>query len=296
MPDTHFILSVSAGGFQVDGSYRPYGTFTGDTTNIVITAQIQTDGTMAYTYAVNGPLVGNERTGARLTDGTIVTLEEASITQVEEAPVLEPTPIEPTPTPTPQPSPETTPTPEPTPTPSPTPFPEPTPIVEPLPVVPEPPLPPVQPEPPAIEPTPPPVPESTPTPMPEPQPEPIPEPTPEPPAEPSEIVPEPPVFEPEPPTSEPEPVAENQIVTLENGVVLTASVASALELFNNPAEMITSIFTNPEEVFTAFANIGADMSAPVREQAEQTVVAAIIVGQIASQAAAGAVLASRRNK
>ena len=284
MPDTHFILSVSAGGFQVDGSYRPFGTFTGDTTNIVITAQIQTDGTMAYTYAVNGPLAGNERTGARLTDGTIVTLEEAGVTQVEEAPVLEPTPIDPTPAPTPQPSPETTPTPEPTTTPSPTPSPEPTPIVEPLPVIPEPPLPPVQPEPPAIEPTPSPVPESTPTPMPEPQPEPIPEPTPELPVEPPAIVPE------------PEPIAEEQTVTLENGVVLTASVASALELFSNPVEMITSVFTNPAEVFTAFANIGADMSAPVREQAEQTVVAAIIVGQIASQAAAGAVLASRRNK
>jgi hypothetical protein len=295
MPDTHFILSVSEGGFQVDGSYRPYGTFTGDTTSIVITAQIQTDGTMAYTYAVNGPLAGNERTGARLTDGTIVTLEEASITQVEEAPVLEPTPVDPTPTPTPQPSPETTPTPEPTTNPSPTPSPEPTPIVEPLPVIPEPPLPVFQPTPPAIEPTPPSIPEPTPTPepqpelipTPEPQPEPIPEPTPEPPA----IVPEP-----EPIAPEPEPTAEEQTVTLENGVVLTASVASALELFSNPAEMITSIFTNPAEVFTAFANIGADMSAPVREQAEQTVVAAIIVGQIASQAAAGAVLASRRNK
>jgi len=32
MPDTHFIINVSEGGFQVDGNYRPYGTFTGDTT------------------------------------------------------------------------------------------------------------------------------------------------------------------------------------------------------------------------------------------------------------------------
>jgi hypothetical protein len=70
MPDTHFIINVSEGGFQVDGNYRPYGTFTGDTTSIIITAQIQTDGTVAYSYAVAGPLAGNERTGAVLTDGT----------------------------------------------------------------------------------------------------------------------------------------------------------------------------------------------------------------------------------
>ena len=111
MPDTHFIINVSEGGFQVDGTYRPYGTFSGDTTNIVITAQIQTDGTVAYTYATSGPLSGNERTGARLVDGTIVTLEEAGVVQVEVPPVLEPTPVEPVPEPTPEPP--APPTPEP---------------------------------------------------------------------------------------------------------------------------------------------------------------------------------------
>jgi len=139
MPDTHFIINVSEGGFQVDGSYRPYGMITGDVTSIVITAQIQTDGTVAYSYATNGPLSGNERTGARLTDGTIVTLEQAGVTQVAVPPVLEPTPVvptpEPTPTPTPVPTPEPTPTPVPTPEPTPVPVPQPEPRPRPEPVI-----------------------------------------------------------------------------------------------------------------------------------------------------------------
>lgn len=110
MPDTHFKISVSDGGFQVDGVYRPFGTMTGDTTGIVITAQIQTDGTVNYTYAVDGPLYGNERTGARLTDGTVVPLEQANIIEVEEPVVLEPTPVPPAPEPEPTP---VEPTPEP---------------------------------------------------------------------------------------------------------------------------------------------------------------------------------------
>ena len=135
MPDTHFIINVSEGGFQVDGSYRPYGMITGDVTSIVITAQIQTDGTVAYSYATNGPLSGNERTGARLTDGTIVTLEQAGVTQVAVPPVLEPTPVVPTPEPIPTPTPEPTPTPIPTPEPTPVPVPQPEPRPRPEPVI-----------------------------------------------------------------------------------------------------------------------------------------------------------------
>jgi hypothetical protein len=90
MPDTHFIIRTSDGGFQVDGIYRPYGSFTGETTQIVITAQILTDGTVSYTYSVDGPLYGGERTGARLQDGTIVTLEQAGVTQVQAPVVLAP--------------------------------------------------------------------------------------------------------------------------------------------------------------------------------------------------------------
>jgi hypothetical protein len=265
MPDTHFIINVSDGGFQVDGSYRPYGTFTGDTTSIIITGQVQTDGTVAYTYAVNGPLAGTERTGARLTDGTVVPLEEANIIQVEEAPVLEPEPVAPEP------------------------------VVEPEPVVPQPPTPEVIPEP--VAPVPPFV---EPVPIePEPTPEPVEE-LPEeelPPVEP-EPTPEPPVVEPEPETI-PEPevpeevieeptVEEEQTVTMANGVVVTLEVAQALELLSNPTELLATLFTDPAAAFAALGNVGADLPPEVREKAESVVLSAIIAGNIATSAAASA--------
>ena len=46
------------------------------------------------------------------------------------------------------------------------------------------------------------------------------------------------------------------------------------------------------ETFNAIGNIGADMSPAVREQAEEAVVASVIVGQVASAAASAAVSAS----
>jgi hypothetical protein len=260
MPDTHFIINVSDGGFQVDGNYRPYGTFTGDTTSIVITAQIQTDGTVAYSYAVNGPLAGNERTGAVLTNGTVVPLEQVNIIQVEEAPELEPIPVSPTPEPEPVPvEPEpVVPVPVPEPQPSPPPAPEPQPI-----------------EPPAVEPEPELIPEPQLPPEPEPEPEPQP-------AEPE--VPE------EAPPVEPEPIEEphEESVTLDNGVVLTAQQAVAVALLENPVELLQEIFTNPAAALEALSQVGADMSPEVRERSEEVVVAAVIVGNIASAASAAA--------
>jgi len=176
MPDTHFILNVSDGGFQVDGAYRPFGVFTGDITCIIVTGQIQTDGSISYTYNVDGPLSGSERTGARLNDGTVVPLEQANIIEVIVPPVLEPepvppTPVEPEPTPTPTPEPTPTPTPEPTPTPQPTP--PPVIIIDPTPT----PTPDPTPEPTPVPQVCPPVcgpnPEPTPTPTPTPTPIPI---------------------------------------------------------------------------------------------------------------------------
>ena len=97
MPDTHFIISVSQGGFQVDGAYRPFGTMTGEVTSIVITAQITLTGAVEYSYNVEGPLYGGERTGARLNNGTIVTLEEAGINEVAAPVELAPEPVAPSP-------------------------------------------------------------------------------------------------------------------------------------------------------------------------------------------------------
>ena len=229
MPDTHFIISVSDGGFQVDGAYRPFGTFTGDVTSIVVTAQILTTGEVSYTYSVDGPLYGGERTGARLNNGTVVPLEQANITQVEQPVELAPEPIPEPPTPTPEPPTPTpepptptpeppTPTPEPpTPTPEPpTPTPEPNPVPEPQPTPPEPPIAIPDPEPvPDLAPEPEVVPDPAPDPevVPEPDPEPVPDPAPEPEAIP-DPAPEPlpdPVVDPAPepePLPEPEPAPE----------------------------------------------------------------------------------------
>ena len=74
-------------------------------------------------------------------------------------------------------------------------------------------------------------------------------------------------------------------VQLDNGVVITAAVVVALELFDSPAELISAIFTSPEEVLTAITNIGADMSEEEREESEKTIVASVIAGQAAINAA-----------
>jgi hypothetical protein len=50
MPDTHFIIRTSDGGFQVDGAYRRFGSMTCEVTQIVITGQVQNDGTVAYGF------------------------------------------------------------------------------------------------------------------------------------------------------------------------------------------------------------------------------------------------------
>jgi len=292
MPDTHFILNVSQGGFQVDGAYRPYGMMSGDVTSIVITAQIQTDGTVAYTYVTEGPLAGNERTGARLVDGTIVTLEQAGVTQVAVAPVLEPVPVPPVPVPEPPVViPDPVPTPEPVPVPQPEPRPRPVfepPVVEPEPMpvpVEEVPVLEPAPEPPVVEPEPEIIPEEPPAPAEEPsvEEEPAPEVAPEPPVE-EEVVQAEDVEASELPPDTP--------IELANGVVLTAGVVAALELFENPAELLSEIFSNPTEVLTALSNIGADMSPEVREQSEKVVIAAVIVGQIATQSAVAAASAA----
>jgi hypothetical protein len=70
-------------------------------------------------------------------------------------------------------------------------------------------------------------------------------------------------------------------IMLENGVVLTAEVADALEVFDNPTEILGAIFTNPAKALTAVSNIGADMTPENREKSQEVVVSAIVVSQIA---------------
>jgi hypothetical protein len=85
-------------------------------------------------------------------------------------------------------------------------------------------------------------------------------------------------------------------VELENGVILTAEVVVALQLLENPAELLGAIFTNPGAALMALGNIGADMSPEVREKSEKVVISAIIAGGIATQAAGIAAASTyRRN-
>ena len=81
-------------------------------------------------------------------------------------------------------------------------------------------------------------------------------------------------------------------VQLDNGVVLEAGTVVALQLLESPAELISAIFSNPAEVFTAISNIGADMSNEERTTSEQTIIASVIAGQAAINAV-GAATATR---
>jgi hypothetical protein len=61
-----------------------------------------------------------------------------------------------------------------------------------------------------------------------------------------------------------------------NEVIITADVAAALVLLENPSELIGAIFSDPGEALQAFASIGADMSTEEREESTKAVVATVI--------------------
>jgi len=118
--------------------------------------------------------------------------------------------------------------------------------------------------------------------------------------EPPLVIEEPPIVEEEPPAVEViqasevelETLAPETPVQLENGVVLEAGTVVALQLLENPAELISAIFDNPAQVLTALSNIGADMSDEERTTSEQTIIASVIAGQAAINAV-GAATATR---
>ena len=176
-------------------------------------------------------------------------------------------------------------------------------VVPPI-MIPSPPEPPLveeilpQPEPP-MEAEEPPVPvEEPPAPAEEPptEPEPAPEEAEEPPVEeeaPPAEAEEPPVEAEEPPAEviqadevELETLAPETPVQLDNGVVLEAGTVVALQLLENPAELIAEIFNDPGQVLTAISNIGADMSEEERTESEQTIIASVIATQAAVNAVA----------
>jgi hypothetical protein len=73
-----------------------------------------------------------------------------------------------------------------------------------------------------------------------------------------------------------------------NEVIITADVAAALVLLENPSELIGAIFSDPGEALQAFASIGADMSTEEREESTKAVVATVIAAGAAINAVGAA--------
>ena len=279
--------------FCAEWSVRPFPQSTGELTQIRLVINKYPNETWHGEITTFGWIPDNLRRGIRFAQGEpVVTIEAAfsvgdSGIPVEVPPAPTPPsftepPVVPPVTPTPEPTPEPTILPSPTEIPSPTPTPEPT--LEPVPT-PEP-TPTTSPSEAVIEPP-------APIVIPEPSPTPVFTPTPAPTPVAPDLVPD----------LVPEPVQESvQVltyedflasgldyadlppdtpVTLENGVILTAEIADAIEIFNTPAELLSTIFSDPGKAFKALRNVGADMTEEDREITQNTVVAAVIVTQLA---------------
>jgi hypothetical protein len=77
-----------------------------------------------------------------------------------------------------------------------------------------------------------------------------------------------------------EDLPPDQPITLENGVVITAEIADAIEIFEDPAELLATVFADPGKALKAISNVGADLPADVRKTAQQGVLATVLVGQV----------------
>jgi hypothetical protein len=84
------------------------------------------------------------------------------------------------------------------------------------------------------------------------------------------------------------------LVQLDNGVVLTAEVVVALQLFDDPTQLVSAIFTNPTQALKALMNVGADMTPQTRATAQKTIIASVIAGGIATQSATSIAAGYRR--
>ena len=80
----------------------------------------------------------------------------------------------------------------------------------------------------------------------------------------------------------PETPVETRVDESGEPIVITAEVADALQLVENPAALVGAIFTDPAKALMALGNIGADMSDTERQESQTVVVASVIVGAIAS--------------
>ena len=75
--------------------------------------------------------------------------------------------------------------------------------------------------------------------------------------------------------------------TLTPTVSITKSITPTPTL--TPAEIISAIFESPAQLIFALGNLGADMSPEEREEATKTIIAATIVGNIATTTIASAI-------
>jgi hypothetical protein len=73
-----------------------------------------------------------------------------------------------------------------------------------------------------------------------------------------------------------------------NEVIITADVAAALVLLENPSELLGAIFSDPGEALQALGSIGADMSTEEREESTKAVVATVIAAGAAINAVGAA--------
>ena len=78
-----------------------------------------------------------------------------------------------------------------------------------------------------------------------------------------------------------EDLPPEQPVTLENGVIILAEIADAIEIFDSVEEVLGTIFSDPSKALTAITSVGADMTPESRETSQNVVVSAVVVAQIA---------------
>jgi hypothetical protein len=71
-----------------------------------------------------------------------------------------------------------------------------------------------------------------------------------------------------------------------------------LELLTSAGEILSAVFESPGQLLSAIGNLGADMSPEERTEASETIIAATIVGNIATTTIATAVggIGYRRQK
>ena len=100
-------ISYSEGGFQINLNMVPFGNYGAQPSTVNILVAITNTGGISVAYSYQGPEYNNMRTGVRLHDGSIVSLEAWGATQVqpgETLPTLQPEPVvDPTASPEPTP-------------------------------------------------------------------------------------------------------------------------------------------------------------------------------------------------